>query len=115
MARLLRIRLARQWGVYLAAGATIGKVRFPHPVGIVIGEGTVIEDGATIYQNVTIGAATVDGTDYPTLRSGCVIFAGAVVIGAVEIGENATVAANAVVTQSVPQDRVAVGVPARIV
>ena len=43
------------------------------------------------------------------------ICAGAVIVGGIEIGDNVTIGANAVVTKSVPDDCIAVGVPARII
>jgi acetyltransferase-like isoleucine patch superfamily enzyme len=49
------------------------------------------------------------------LRDGCWIGIGAVVLPGVSIGRNAVVAANAVVTDDVPDHAVAAGTPARIV
>lgn len=43
------------------------------------------------------------------------IGAGAAILGNVTIGNNVLVGANAVVTKDVPDDCVAVGVPARII
>ena len=50
-----------------------------------------------------------------SLGDGCWIGIGAVILPGVTIGNNAVVAANAVVTRSVPDFSVAAGVPARIV
>jgi len=49
------------------------------------------------------------------LRDGCWIGIGAVIRPGVTVGRNAVVAANAVVSQDVPDHAVAAGVPARIV
>jgi len=49
----------------------------------------------------------------PTLRRGCRIGAAAVVLPGVEIGEDAFVAAGAVVTRDVPPGALVMGVPAR--
>jgi len=49
------------------------------------------------------------------LESGCFIGIGAVILPGVTIGQNAIVAANAVVTHDVPAHSVAAGVPARII
>ena len=49
-----------------------------------------------------------------TLRHGCWIGAGAIVLGGVEVGELAVVAAGAVVRAAVPPRCVVAGVPARI-
>jgi UDP-2-acetamido-3-amino-2,3-dideoxy-glucuronate N-acetyltransferase len=51
----------------------------------------------------------------PTLRRACRIGAGAVLLPGVEVGEEALVAAGAVVTADVPARAVAMGVPARVV
>jgi acetyltransferase-like isoleucine patch superfamily enzyme len=51
----------------------------------------------------------------PTLRRGCRIGAGAVLLPGVEVGEEAFVAAGAVVTADVPARALVMGVPARVV
>lgn len=49
------------------------------------------------------------------LQSGCWIGIGAVILPGVTIGRNAIVAANAVVTQSIPDRSVAGGIPAQVI
>jgi len=51
----------------------------------------------------------------PTLRRACRIGAGAVLLPGIEVGEEAFVAAGAVVTTDVPARAVVMGVPARVV
>jgi UDP-2-acetamido-3-amino-2,3-dideoxy-glucuronate N-acetyltransferase len=51
----------------------------------------------------------------PTLRRGCSIGAGAVLLPGITIGEYAIVGAGAVVSYDVPPRKVAVGNPARVV
>jgi acetyltransferase-like isoleucine patch superfamily enzyme len=51
----------------------------------------------------------------PTLRRACRIGGGAVLVPGVEVGEEAYVAAGAVVTRDVPPRAVVMGVPARVV
>jgi serine O-acetyltransferase len=69
-----------------------------------------------INQEVTVGASPTgnDAADIPVIEDGATIYAGAKIVGPVRIGRNAIIGANAVVTKDVPDDMVAVGVPAVI-
>ena len=119
VSRLLS-RLAWRWSVassacYLSPLADIAPgLSLPHPTGIVVGEGVQIGADSTIYQNVTIGRARVSDGSYPVLGHSVTIYAGAVIVGNVRIGDGATIAANAVVLKDVPAGATAVGAPARI-
>ena len=98
--------------------AEIGKeCEFPHRgLGIVIGDKVVIGDNCIIRQNVTIGGkGTTDEFKCPKIGDNCMIGAGAVIIGGITIGNNVQIGANAVVTKNLPDNVVAVGVPAVIV
>lgn len=91
----------------------LGTVKFPHPVGIVIGDGVRIGRGVRIYQNVTIGLSEnlVDSTesDYPTLGDEVFVYAGAVIVGGVTIGHRSIIGANAVISRDIPPDSIAFG------
>ena len=52
---------------------------------------------------------------YPRIGDDVVIYAGAVIIGPVVIGQGASIGANAVVNTDVPAGCMAVGVPARVI
>jgi len=54
------------------------------------------------------------GKRHPTLGDRVVVGAGAKVLGAVWVGDDAQIGANAVVVKDVPEGSVAVGVPARV-
>lgn len=68
---------------------------------------------AWIYQQVTIGYT--NATDRPILWDNVTVYAAAVVIGRVKVGNNSKINANAVVVKDVPDNCTAVGVPAHIV
>lgn len=124
IANFISIRATRIFGVYISEKALISEdCIFPHPVGIVIGKGAVVGKGCVIYQHVTLGAQHVtvgvtgagegDEGRYPILEDGVVVYAGAVIVGGIRIGEGAVVGANAVVTSDIPPRHVAAGVPAK--
>jgi len=104
-------------GIEIHPGARIGKGLFiDHGSGVVIGETTVIGDNCLLYQGVTLGGTGKDkGKRHPTLGNNVMVGAGARVLGPFTVGNNAKIAANAVVLKAVPPNCTAVGVPARIV
>jgi serine O-acetyltransferase len=104
-------------GIEIHPGATIGKgFVIDHGSGIVIGETAEIGDNCTLYQGVTLGGTGKDsGKRHPTLGDNVLVGAGAKVLGPVNIGNGAKIAAGAVVLKDVPEDSTAVGIPAKIV
>lgn len=104
-------------GIEIHPGATIGKGLFiDHGMGVVIGETTVIGDNCTIYQGATLGGTGKEsGKRHPTLGNHVMVGSGARILGPFSVGDNAKIAAGAVVLNEVPADATAVGVPARIV
>lgn len=119
LARYVSERMARRFGVFVNPKAMYSTtMRMPHPVGIVIGEGVRIGERVSIYQNVTLGGARVgdwQAGNYPEVGDDTTIYAGAVIVGAVKIGRNAVIAANAVVTKDVPDYATVAGVPAKVI
>jgi serine O-acetyltransferase len=111
--------IERRYGCYLSPHAQIAPgLSLPHPTGIVIGEGVVIGPDCTIYQQVTVGgrrAGDQARRAYPRLANDVLVFAGAKIMGEIEIGRGAIIGANAVVLQDVPAGCTAVGVPARVI
>ena len=116
-ARWLSQRTARKTGIEIHPGATIGRgVMIDHGTGVVIGETAEVGDGCMIYQGVTLGGTGKDkGKRHPTLGKNVLVGAGAKVLGPFNVGDNARIAAGAVVLSEVPADATAVGVPARVV
>jgi serine O-acetyltransferase len=104
-------------GVEIHPAARIGKgVFIDHGSGVVIGETSVIGDGCTIYQGVTLGGTSLShGKRHPTLGRNVTVGVNASVLGAIVLGDNAKVGGGSVVVKDVPANATVVGVPARIV
>jgi serine O-acetyltransferase len=104
-------------GIEIHPGATIGHSFFiDHGMGVVIGETAEIGDCVTLYHGVTLGGTSLNKTKrHPTIGDHVVIGAGAKVLGAITIGRNSRIGANAVVVKSTPPDSVVVGVPGQVV
>lgn len=74
-----------------------------------------IGQGCEIWHNVTLGTARSFSGEFPTLGNHVKICTGAIVLGGITIGDNATIAAGSVVLKDVPADAVVAGNPARII
>lgn len=117
LARFISQRCVRKTGIEIHPAATIGKrLVIDHGVGVVIGETAEIGDDCLIYQGVTLGGTGKDvGKRHPTLGNNVMVGAGAKVLGPFKVGDNARIAAGAVVLAEVPENSTATGVPARVV
>jgi serine O-acetyltransferase len=116
-ALLLQSRASAVFGVDINPAARIGKgVFLDHATSLVVGETCVIEDNVSILQGVTLGGTGKEtGDRHPKIRYGVLIGAGAKILGNIEIGHCARVAAGSVVLSPVPHNKTVAGVPARIV
>ena len=109
---------SRCWtGIEIHPGAKIGRrLVMDHGMGIVIGETAEVGDDCLIYHGVTLGGTGKEqGKRHPTIGSNVLISTGAKVLGPFKVGDNARIAANAVVLTEVPPNATAVGIPAQIV
>ena len=104
-------------GIEIHPGATIGRnVFIDHGMGVVIGETAEVGDNVTIYHGVTLGGTSLHKIKrHPTVEDNVVIGAGAKVLGAITIGADSRIGANAVVVKSTPPNSVVVGVPGQVV
>lgn len=108
--------------LHVAEGCYFGKDVF-----LDLKDKIMVEERVTVAMRVTIITHTDVGnsplatgiipvTQAPVIiRAGAYIGAGAMILQGVEIGERAVVGAGAVVTESIPAESVAVGVPARVI
>jgi serine O-acetyltransferase len=97
--------------------ARIGRGIFlDHATGLVVGSTALIEDNVSMLQDVTLGGTGKErGDRHPKIRHGVLIGAGAKILGNIEVGQCARVAAGSVVLQAVPRNTTVAGVPARVV
>lgn len=117
IARMISQRAVRKTGIEIHPGATIGRrLVIDHGTGVVIGETAEIGDDVLIYQGVTLGGTGKDvGKRHPTIGNNVMISSGAKVLGPFKVGDNARIAAGAVVLDEVPEGATVVGVPAKMV
>ena len=104
-------------GIEIHPGARIGRRFFiDHGMGVVIGETAEIGDDVLMYHQVTLGGTSLDKVKrHPTIGSNVLIGMGAKIIGALTVGDNVRIGANAVVTKDVPSDSTVVGIPGKVV
>lgn len=97
--------------------ATIGKgVFLDHATGLVVGETAVVEDDVSLLQDVTLGGTGKESGDrHPKVRRGAMIGAGAKILGNIEVGAYARIAAGSVVLRPVEPHTTVAGVPAKVV
>ncbi len=101
LSRFIRIGTLIFFGADIDATAQIGTgVVFLHSVGIVIGGSSKVGDLCIFMGSNTLG--TNENNGYPTLGHHVKIGAGARILGPIQLGNDAVVGANAVVTKHVP-------------
>ena len=102
-----------------AADAAIARIGggcvIAHGLGTVIGGYSVIGEDCTILQGVTLGEARFEEITDPRIGDRVILGAGATLLGEITVGDDATVAAGAVVLEDVPAGAVVAGVPARVI
>lgn len=97
--------------------ATIGRGIFiDHATGVVIGETASVGDDVSMLHGVTLGGTGKEGGDrHPKVQRGVLIGAGAKILGNIEVGCCAKIAAGSVVLHAVPPATTVAGVPAKVV
>lgn len=95
------------YGIEIPRTVRLGRrVKIAHQSGIVVHPGSSIGDDCVIRQNVSIGAAAGDASrvreQAPQLGRNVSVGAGAVIIGAITVGDGAVLGPNVTVLTSVP-------------
>jgi len=113
----LQSRASQTFQVDINPTVPIGKgVMLDHGTGVVIGETATVGDHVSILQGVTLGGTGKAGGDrHPKVGTGVLIGAGAKILGNINIGEGARIAAGSVVLKDVPPHKTVAGVPARVI
>jgi serine O-acetyltransferase len=111
----LQSRVSELFAVDIHPAAIIGAgVFIDHAHGIVIGETAIVEDDVSMLHSVTLGGTGKEtGDRHPKIRRGVMIGAGAKVLGNIEVGADARIAAGSVVLEDVPERCTVAGVPAK--
>ncbi len=118
--RMISEKAHAETGIDIHPGATIGERFFiDHGTGVVIGQTTVIGNGVTIYQGVTIGARNIprdpngkarssDEQRHPTIGNNVVIYANATLLGGdTVIGDDCVIGAGVWLVQSLEPGTIA--------
>jgi serine O-acetyltransferase len=114
--RLLKTLSEILTGIDLPCEAIVGRrFRIDHFGGIVISGDAVFGEDCIIRNGVTVGLRNTGKRGSPVIGDRVDIGAGAKLLGAIRIGNDVAIGANAVVLHDVPSNCTAVGIPARII
>ena len=104
-------------GVDIHPGALLGPGLFiDHATGVVIGETAEVGEDVMLYHGVTLGGSGAEtGKRHPTVGDRVIVGAGAKILGAIKVGDDSRIGANAVVVKPVPSGSVVIGVPGQVI
>ena len=103
-------------GIELPCEVPVGKnFRIDHFGDIVISGYASFGDNCIIRNGVTVGLKNISEKAAPSFGNNISVGAGAKILGNITIGNNVDIGANAVVLISVPDNSIAVGIPAKII
>ena len=115
-AKILYNKNVQDFACSFPPGITIGKnLYIAHPTAIRIGRTAVIGDNCRIYPQVMVAAKVVGDKElkasgekrrHAKIGNNCILGAGCMIIGRIEIGDNVTIGARAIVTKDVPSNSV---------
>jgi serine O-acetyltransferase len=115
LALFFQSRASEVYDVDIHPAASIGNgVMIDHGSGVVIGETAIIEDNVSIFAGVILGGTGKErGNRHPKIREGVLLSSSSIVLGDVEVGKFAKVAAGSVVLQDVEEHTTVAGIPAK--
>jgi serine O-acetyltransferase len=103
-------------GIELPCEVVIGRrFKIDHFGGIIISGDAIFGNDVLIRNGVTVGLRHTGIRGAPVIGNRVDIGAGAKILGPITIGDDVVIGANAVVIEDVPNNSLAVGVPARII
>ena len=105
-------KLYKKYHCFISLRAQINEnTTFPHPIGIIIGDGAKIGKNCTIYQNVTIGRRNPKNPeDIAIIGDNVLIGCNSIILGNIHIGNNAKIAAGSIVLRDVKPNETVHGV-----
>jgi serine O-acetyltransferase len=115
LAYFLQNRISMMFAVDIHPAACIGSgVMLDHATGIVIGETATVADDVSILQDVTLGGTGKEtGDRHPKIGAGVLIGPGSKILGNIQVGRCAQIAAGSVILKPVPDCALMAGVPAK--
>ncbi|KAK8653140.1 hypothetical protein V6N13_127153 [Hibiscus sabdariffa] len=117
LALALQSRISEVFGVDIHPAAKIGDgILLDHGTGVVIGETAVVGNRVSLMHGVTLGGTGKEtGDRHPKVGDLALLGACVTVLGNINIGEGAMVAAGSLVLKHVPPHSMAVGTPAQVI
>lgn len=105
-------KIRKEYGCCFPPRIVVGKnLYIAHAHGIHIGKTTIIGDNCKIYPNVLVVASIIGDSElrssgetrwHAKIGNNCLLGAGCIICGRINIGDDVTIAAGAVVTKDVP-------------
>jgi serine O-acetyltransferase len=103
-------------GIEIPCEVKLGKrVRIDHFGGIIVSGDATLGDHVILRNGVTIGLRRTGVRGSPKIGNRVDIGAGAKILGSITVGDDTVIGANAVVLHDVPNNSIAVGIPAKVV
>lgn len=115
---VIKFKMLKKFACEISPYAKIGHgFKLHHTVGIVIGHQVKIGNNCEVFQNVTIGSnrKEVNNRTMPIIGNNVIIGSGAVIVGAINIGNNVKIGANTYVDKDIPDNVIVVGCKHKII